>query len=129
MGIPELGLGCVARTRRKTTRLSRSASLAPLALALLIAGCATAPQRELSRAAPEGVYVQGGRIPFKPKAQDPYSDQGGLIAVLERKHGRPLQILELSGGGQYGAFGAGFLNGDHIVAIEDPIRPWISRQP
>lgn len=30
---------------------------------------------------------------------------------LERRHGRPLNLLSLSGGGQNGAFGAGFLTG------------------
>ena len=34
-----------------------------------------------------------------------------LARALERRKGRPLNILSLSGGGQNGAFGAGFLNG------------------
>ena len=34
-----------------------------------------------------------------------------IVRQLERKHGRALNILSLSGGGQNGAFGAGFLLG------------------
>jgi len=84
---------------------------AAFALVLLLTSCATAPPRDLSRTAPPGSYLHGGGIPLNPEEQDPYSHRGGLVAVLEERHGRPLQILELSGGGQYGAFGAGFLNG------------------
>jgi hypothetical protein len=35
----------------------------------------------------------------------------GFLRYLERVHGRPLNMLSLSGGGQNGAFGAGFLIG------------------
>ena len=35
----------------------------------------------------------------------------GAIPYFERVHGHPLNILEISGGGQNGAFGAGFLKG------------------
>jgi hypothetical protein len=35
----------------------------------------------------------------------------GIIPFYEKQRGHPLQVLELSGGGQNGAFGAGFLKG------------------
>ncbi|MDH3842023.1 MAG: patatin-like phospholipase family protein, partial [Chromatiales bacterium] len=34
-----------------------------------------------------------------------------VVRTLERKHGRALNLLSISGGGQNGAFGAGFLRG------------------
>jgi predicted acylesterase/phospholipase RssA len=39
------------------------------------------------------------------------SDGENLVRALEKAKGRPLNVLSLSGGGQNGAFGAGFLIG------------------
>jgi predicted acylesterase/phospholipase RssA len=80
------------------------------ALALL-PGCATHPPRELSRAAPPGTFLPNGGTPADPTRIDPRLARWGLIGLMERDLGRPIQVLEISGGGQYGAFGAGFLNG------------------
>jgi predicted acylesterase/phospholipase RssA len=49
---------------------------------------------------------------MRPVHRLPTSISGdNLIRYLERKSGHALNLLSLSGGGQNGAFGAGFLNG------------------
>jgi hypothetical protein len=78
--------------------------------ALLVAACSTAPPRSLSDEVPDGVYLVTGARPSDEQV-DPRFAEAGLFGYLEQLHGHPLQVLELSGGGQYGAFGAGFLKG------------------
>lgn len=84
---------------------------------LLSIGCASAPERELSRVLPRYAVLPNGHDPMNPDELSPlFSEATGgsgenFVRRLERRHGRPLNILSLSGGGQNGAFGAGFLNG------------------
>jgi len=85
--------------------------LAVLAFALLLVACATPEKRELSRKAPVGAFLSNGGHPTDPNDIDPRLARWGLIGAMERELGQQIQVLELSGGGQYGAFGAGFLNG------------------
>jgi hypothetical protein len=84
--------------------------------ALLLAGCASAPERVLSHKAPAYAMLPNGHDPLNPDQLSPLfaAAAGGdanVIRQLERKHGRALNILSLSGGGQNGAFGAGLLIG------------------
>ena len=85
--------------------------------ALVLIGCTTPPPRELSRELPRNVRLPNGYNPLNPDQLVPASMPGdvdiaqGAIPYFERVHGHPLNILEISGGGQNGAFGAGFLKG------------------
>jgi hypothetical protein len=84
--------------------------------ALSLAGCASPPARVLSQRAPAYAVLPNGYDPFNPSQLSPvYAEAAGkggnVIRQLERKHGRALNILSLSGGGQNGAFGAGLLSG------------------
>jgi hypothetical protein len=83
---------------------------------LLLAGCASTPQRVLSQTAPAYAALPNGYDPLNPSRVSPlYAEVaaggGNLIRQMERKRGRSLNILSLSGGGQNGAFGAGLLTG------------------
>jgi hypothetical protein len=78
---------------------------------LLVAACASAPPRELSQTVPQGVHLATGASPLDQTHVDERVAQIGLFGYLVQQRGHRLQVLELSGGGQYGAFGAGFLNG------------------
>ncbi len=87
-----------------------------LALSLL-AACASPPERELSLNAPSYATLPNGSEPLNPTRPSPlYAEVtavpgDNLVRYLERKSGHALNILSLSGGGQNGAFGAGFLKG------------------
>ena len=84
---------------------------------LLLAGCASPAERTLSLHAPLYATLPNGYEPLKPA--QPSSIYAAVTAVpgdnviryLERKRGHALNLLSLSGGGQNGAFGAGFLIG------------------
>ena len=82
-----------------------------------LAGCSSAPERTLSREPVPYASLPNGRDPLDPERlivmDDPSTKAAtsGVIPALESLLGHPLTILELSGGGQYGAFGAGFLKG------------------
>jgi hypothetical protein len=71
----------------------------------------------LSLKAPLYAALPNGHDPLNPDKLSPIyaaltSGSGeSFIRYLERKRGRALNVLSLSGGGQNGAFGAGFLNG------------------
>lgn len=88
-----------------------------LATALVLAaGCRSAPERELSKILPQGVTLPNGRDPLQPDriaqdTEDQLARTQGVLSYYEEKRGHALQVLELSGGGQNGAFGAGFING------------------
>jgi len=90
-----------------------------LLMAFLLAtlgGCASAPERELSRQPVPYASLPNGHDPLNPErlmtnVAGKASAEEGVIPALERLRGHALNILELSGGGQYGAFGAGFLKG------------------
>jgi predicted acylesterase/phospholipase RssA len=91
--------------------------LFPIVATLLIGGCGTTPERELSTVRNEFVSLPNGHDPLKPDEFLPESSKmgaaarEGVIRYLERLHGHALNILEISGGGQNGAFGAGVLKG------------------
>jgi Patatin-like phospholipase len=84
---------------------------------LLLAACASPPERTLSLHAPLYATLPNGYEPLNPT--QPSSIYAAVTAVpgdnvmrhLERKRGHALNLLSLSGGGQNGAFGAGFLIG------------------
>ncbi len=84
---------------------------------LLLAACGSPPERTLSLHAPLYATLPNGSEPLNPT--QPSSIYAAVTAVpgdnlirhLERKRGHALNLLSLSGGGQNGAFGAGFLNG------------------
>ena len=84
--------------------------------ALLLAGCASAPERVLSKKAPTYAMLPNGHAPLNPDQLSPLyaaaaGGEGNAIRQLERKRGHALNVLSLSGGGQNGAFGAGLLKG------------------
>ena len=90
--------------------------LVAVLLVVTLGGCASAPERELSRQHVPYASLPNGHDPLNPElymAIDAAkaSAAEGVIPGLERLRGHALNILELSGGGQYGAFGAGFLKG------------------
>jgi predicted acylesterase/phospholipase RssA len=84
---------------------------------LLLAACASPPERILSSTAPSYATLPNGYDPLNPTQPSPIYAAvtavpgDNLIRYLERKRGHALNILSLSGGGQNGAFGAGFLIG------------------
>jgi predicted patatin/cPLA2 family phospholipase len=82
--------------------------------AITLIACQQLPQRELSSSDVTYAMTASGADPLDTdRLASPMwgIDGSGMLATLERRNGRPLQILELSGGGAHGAFGAGFLAG------------------
>jgi predicted acylesterase/phospholipase RssA len=83
----------------------------------LLAACASPPERALSLHIPLYATLPNGYEPLNPT--QPSSIYAAVTAVpgdnviryLERKRGHALNLLSVSGGGQNGAFGAGFLIG------------------
>jgi len=94
----------------------RNVGLAFLALSLL-AACGSPAHRTLSLNAPQYATLPNGSEPLDPsKPASIYAEVttvpgDTLVRYLERKRGHALNMLSLSGGGQNGAFGAGFLKG------------------
>ncbi len=88
-----------------------------LMMTLLLAGCTTAPERTLSKQAAMYATLPNGFDPLNPDqpstiyGEAALKDGDNLVRILEKKNGRPLNLLSISGGGQNGAFGAGFLIG------------------
>ncbi|HXV24776.1 MAG TPA: patatin-like phospholipase family protein [Alphaproteobacteria bacterium] len=84
---------------------------------LLLSACASPPERALSTIAPSYATLPNGYEPLNPThpssiyAEVTAIPGDNLIRYLERKSGHALNLLSLSGGGQNGAFGAGFLIG------------------
>jgi predicted acylesterase/phospholipase RssA len=85
---------------------------------LLVVGCAsTPPTRTLSQAPASYATLPNGHDPLHPdQPSSVYASLGAdpgdnVIRSLERRRGHALNLLSISGGGQNGAFGAGFLNG------------------
>ena len=91
--------------------------LSGLAAVLLLVGCASVPERILSDKEPTFATLPNGFEPLDPTQPsaiyaDAMSNPGEtVVRYIERKRGHALNILSLSGGGQNGAFGAGFLIG------------------
>ena len=93
--------------------------LLPLvAAAVLVSACASAPpERTLSTEVSRYASLPNGHDPVNPAqfrpmlvaSNEAYRD--GVIPYFEARLGRPLTIIEFSGGGQNGAFSAGLLNG------------------
>jgi hypothetical protein len=107
----------MARARQLVVKRKKVMVHAVVVIAAVLAGCGTAPERELSDKAPRYAALPNGHDPFNPTRLSPIyammtSGSGkNFTRYLERKRGRALNILSLSGGGQNGAFGAGFLIG------------------
>jgi len=86
-------------------------------IALLLAGCVSAPKRALSHQPAHYASLPNGHDPLNPNQQSPLYAKIALkpgknvVRHLELISGHALNLLSLSGGGQNGAFGAGFLNG------------------
>ena len=87
-------------------------------LTLVLAGCAsTPPERVLSTESPTYAMLPNGHDPINPEqlssmyAASSSESEENATRQIERKHGHALNLLSLSGGGQNGAFGAGFLIG------------------
>jgi hypothetical protein len=83
---------------------------------LLLAGCASAPERVLSLQPPAYAALPNGHDPLNPDRLSPIyvamaEGNQNFIRQLERRRGHALNVLSLSGGGQNGAFGAGLLTG------------------
>ena len=77
-----------------------------------LTACAPPPKRELSSELPDIVALPSGRNPLDEERKGAqFEGFSGALAMLEERHGRPLEVLMLSGGGSNGAFGAGVLYG------------------
>lgn len=91
--------------------------LSSFLLMIILVGCASSPERELSQKTSMYASLPNGYDPLNPARLSPMyltampGGKGNFIRHLERKRGHALNLLSLSGGGQNGAFGAGFLNG------------------
>ena len=103
------GLGMRRRTR---------VFLTGFLVTLTLAGCASAPpERVLSTKVPTYAALPNGHNPMSPDKISPMyaaaasGSEENLARQMERKRGHALNMLSLSGGGQNGAFGAGFLIG------------------
>ena len=98
---------------RKTTVF-----LTGFVVTLTLAGCASAPpERALSTKEPKYASLANGHNPMDPEqisamcATMTPGAEDNIARTLEQKHGHALNFLSISGGGQNGAFGAGFLTG------------------
>jgi Patatin-like phospholipase len=96
----------------------RTFGLFPVLLtALILVGCSSPPDRVLSDISPTYATLPNGHDPVNPeklsKLYAALAAKAGdnAVRMLEQKKGLPLDIISLSGGGQNGAFGAGFLVG------------------
>jgi hypothetical protein len=85
-------------------------------LAILLTACTAAPERELSTQRPLNAALVNGHDPldperFVPRRETIYSSDENLFRYYEAQRGHALNVLLISGGGQNGAFGAGYLKG------------------
>ena len=104
--------------RELSMRHNTRVLLTGFVLTLTLAGCAsTPPERVLSTKVPKYAALANGHNPMDPSQLSPMyataasGTEENLTRQLERKRGHALNMLSLSGGGQNGAFGAGFLIG------------------
>ena len=92
-------------------------SLTMALVAIFMTGCAGEGKRPLSAVSVPYAALPNGHDPLDPSrpvnlhTETSEEAEAGVIPHFERKRGHALNILEISGGGQYGAFGAGFLKG------------------
>jgi predicted acylesterase/phospholipase RssA len=91
---------------------------ASLLATLLLVGCAsTPPERTLSTFPATFAALPNGNDPLNPDQPSPMyasmvaNSGDNIVRHLERQRGHALNLLSISGGGQNGAFGAGFLKG------------------
>lgn len=79
----------------------------------VFSGCTNVPKRELTTVIPPYVMLPNGDIPLQPgvKSRVMLDSSSAIIKKLKTNKNESLDILQLSGGGQNGAFGAGILNG------------------
>jgi hypothetical protein len=84
-----------------------------MAAALLVSGCAATSKRQLPIEAPLFAMLPNGGNPLNPAEQSTVYEKSNfaLAERIKRRGGKRLKGLQLSGGGQNGAFGAGFLKG------------------
>lgn len=88
-----------------------------LLTAMILSGCGTTPDRNLSEISSTYATLPNGYDPIKTEQYSKlYSTLklkpgDNMVRLMEQKKGRSLNLLSLSGGGQNGAFGAGFLVG------------------
>ena len=78
----------------------------------LLVGCSHV-ERTISTKLPAYASLPNGRDPVNPARYSALGERfsKGVIPSLQDWHGRPLNILEISGGGAKGAFGSGVLIG------------------
>ena len=75
--------------------------LAGVMVALVLAGCASSPERELSQKPAYYAVLPNGHDPLNPDRLSPLYDpttsgiEEGFSRYLERKHGRALNLLSL----------------------------------
>jgi len=92
-------------------------TLGGLVVGVCLTACSATPPRQLSKVPPAYAMLPNGRDPINPEQPSPlyaaatHGAKENFVRSLERIKGRPLNLLSLSGGGQNGAFGAGFLIG------------------
>src|SRR5580765_7219410 len=101
-------------SRRNAILRLRPLILAGVVASLLVAGCGSAPNRVLSLKPASYAILPNGNDPLNPNELSPLyaaaaSGKTNAIREFERRRGQALNVLSLSGGGQNGAFGAGFL--------------------
>ena len=86
--------------------------IALAAVASVLGGCSSVEHR-LSNVVPSYASLPNGRDPMNPDEDSALGKRfsKGLFRTLQDQHARPLNILEISGGGPYGAFGSGVLVG------------------
>ena len=100
-----------------STRHKKFVVLQSILALLLLTACASSPPRLLSSIEPSYATLPNGYEPLNPTQLSPIYAAvtaipgDNIVRYLERKRGHGLNVLSLSGGGQNGAFGAGFLIG------------------
>jgi hypothetical protein len=105
------------QTRGQRMGLKRFGIFQGFLALLLLAACVSPPERTLSLHAPLYATLPNGFQPLDPTKPSAFYATiaavpgDNVIRYLERKRGHALNMLSLSGGGQNGAFGAGFLKG------------------
>jgi len=85
--------------------------IALAAVASLLGGCSSV-ERTLSTTVPSYASLPNGRDPMNPDEDSALGKRfsKGLFRTLQDQHARPINILEISGGGSYGALDRGYLS-------------------